>query len=72
MHIAAEVHEIVRFASAQHAPGNKLRCQYIEIPQVERTYAVCLSRPAWLWGAEMGVNEHGVCCGNEAIFSRLD
>mmetsp|Transcript_46052 Transcript_46052/g.92401 ORF Transcript_46052/g.92401 Transcript_46052/m.92401 type:complete len:342 (-) Transcript_46052:85-1110(-) len=47
-----------------------LRCQYIEIPQARHTHAVVLSRPAWLWGAEMGANECGLCAGNEAVFSR--
>ncbi|NXG47955.1 SCRN2 protein, partial [Psilopogon haemacephalus] len=46
------------------------KCTYLEIDQVERTHAVVLSRPAWLWGAEMGANEHGVCVGNEGVWTR--
>lgn len=49
-----------------------LQCTYIEVDQVPETCAVVLSRPAWLWGAEMGANEHGVCIGNEAIWGRED
>uniref|UniRef100_A0A8C9EMJ7 Secernin-2 n=1 Tax=Pavo cristatus TaxID=9049 RepID=A0A8C9EMJ7_PAVCR len=65
-----EVQEIVCIPSAVHRPGDKVQCTYIEIEQVERTHAVVLSRPAWLWGAEMGANEHGVCVGNEGVWTR--
>lgn len=68
---ATEAHEVVRFARAAHPPGTMLQCQYIQIPQAPKTHAVILSRPAWLWGAEMGANEHGVCVGNEAVNTRL-
>ncbi|XP_032065271.1 secernin-3 [Thamnophis elegans] len=65
-----EVQEIVFFPAAVHDPGQKVECTYIEIEQVPETYAVVLSRPSWLWGAEMGANECGVCIGNEAVWGK--
>ncbi|XP_040393028.1 secernin-2 [Cygnus olor] len=65
-----EVQEIVYVPAATHRPGDRVQCTYIEIEQAERTHAVVLSRPAWLWGAEMGANEHGVCVGNEGVWTR--
>ena len=65
-----EAQTVEIFPRADHAPGAELACTYITIPQVRHTHAVLLCRPFWMWGAEMGANEHGVVIGNEAVHAR--
>jgi secernin len=53
---------------AARAGGGTLRTQYLDLPDPGAA-AVLLSRPAWLWGAEHGVNEHRVAIGNEKVWT---
>lgn len=62
--------QVNEFIAHRHHSEKIVKCTYITIDQVEETNALVLSRPVWLWGGEMGVNEHGVCIGNEAVFTK--
>lgn len=65
-----EPQAVVRLPAVRGDSQRQLRATHITIPQVADRHAVILSKPCWIWGAEMGVNEHGLVIGNEAIFSR--
>src|SRR6185437_6116858 len=51
--------------------GCTLRTQYLTIGDTG-AHATFLSCPTWLWGAEHGVNEHGVAVGNERVSTTHD
>ena len=66
-----EVQNLVIVPRQTFETNTTVKCTYISIPQVEQTFRVFLSKPFWMFGAEMGSNEHGVVIGNEGLFTRV-
>ncbi len=64
-----EIQDVIVIPSQTHKTSEIVECTYITIPQVKKTLAAILSKPRWMWGAEMGANECGVVIGNEAIWT---
>ncbi len=53
---------------ARRVAGGTVDTQYLSLPDAG-AHALLVSRPAWLWGAEHGVNEHRVAIGNEKVWT---
>lgn len=67
-----ECQNLVKIQGKTHALGETVACTHLTIAQAPVTYTVLGSRPYWIWGFEMGVNEFGLVIGNEAQGSRCD
>jgi hypothetical protein len=66
-----EAHE-VRWVPSRR-DRRPVRATHLTVPaSASPTLGAWLSKPAWCWGAEHGVNEAGVAIGNEAIYTTLD
>jgi secernin len=53
------------------APGEKVRTQFLELPQARQTHAVLGCQLDGSWGYDHGVNEHQVAVGCLALTSAL-
>jgi secernin len=66
-----EAQLVVRVPPVVNDTRKKLKATYIEIDQMANRHGVILSKPFWMWGAEMGANDRGVVIGNEAVFTKV-
>ena len=67
---ANECQPLRYYPRTEHPAGAAVRCTHRAIPQARETFALIGSQPSWIWGFEIGVNEHGVTIGNEAVYGR--
>ena len=52
---ANEAQRLEWHPAATHEEGAEVACTYLTVPQARQTHAVLLSRPFWMFGAEMGL-----------------
>lgn len=64
-----EAQELILRPARAYPEGAGLRVTHRVIAQARETHEVLLDKSFWLWGAEAGVNAHGLAGGNEAVFT---
>lgn len=64
-----EAQHLMKVPRRQFAEGAQVRVTHLVIPQVRETCEYVIDKSFWLYGGEIGLNEHGVAVGNEAVFS---
>lgn len=67
-----EAQAVLRLPRRNYPDGAMLRTTHMVVPQARQTHEVIIDKSFWTWGGEIGLNEHGLAVGNEAIFSRAE
>jgi secernin len=62
---------VSRVPGREHAPGEKIRTQYQEVPQLRQTCTVLANQPDGWWGYSYGLNQHGVAVGCTVLPTQL-
>jgi len=55
----------------EHAQGEKVRTQHLELAQARQTFTVLGTQPSGRWGYTHGINEHGLAIGACDLHTRL-
>jgi len=63
-----EAQAVLRLPRGRYPAGAMLRASHLVIPQARETHEIIIDKSFWTWGGEIGLNEHGVAVGNEAIW----
>src|SRR5437667_8958052 len=66
-----ECQALTRLPRREYSPGEKVRMQEVELPQVRQTATVLGSRPEGCWGFTHGVNEHAVAVATTSMRTKL-
>lgn len=64
-----EAQHLLRLPARRWSEGAQVHVTHRVIPQPRETFEVLIDKSFWTYGGEIGVNEHGVAIGNEAVFS---
>jgi secernin len=64
-----EAQHVVAFPACDYREGAQVRLTHRLIPQARHTHAILLNKSWWTFGAEIGLNEHGLAVGNEAVWT---
>lgn len=66
-----EAQHLLRLPRRRWPAGAQVRLTHLVIPQAAETHDVLIDKSFWLYGGEIGLNQHGLAIGNEAVFSTV-